>query len=81
MWKIQPNRQVSQIDSLWVQQFLIDRVVQREVMLFDRIPELRAVFFAQKHDRLPSPGPQVICLFYAVLEQIVKNIVLIVQPH
>lgn len=55
-------------------------VKEREVMLFNCTPELRAVLLAQEHDSLSSAGAQVVSLFDTVPEEIVHDFVIGVKP-
>jgi hypothetical protein len=79
MREIQSHGQITQIDALGIKQFLVDRTVETEIMGFDRIPELRGIFFAQKHDCFAGSGAQVIGFFDAVDEEVVDVFVRIVQ--
>ena len=65
-----------QVGALRVQQLLIDRIVEREIMLLNCIPKLCAVFLTQKHDSLSSSGAQIIGFFDTVPEEIVHDSVL-----
>lgn len=80
MWKIDADGQMSQRGSLGIQQLLVDRIIEREIVLLDRIPELRAVLLAQEHDCLPSTGTQVVGFFNAVPEEIMHHLVLHIEP-
>lgn len=71
---------MSQRGSLGVQELLIDSVIEREIVLLDRIPELCAILLAQEHDCLPSTGTQVVGFFNAVSEEIVHYLVLHIEP-
>ncbi len=43
---------MAQICALGIKELLVDRVIEREVVLFDGLPKLCRVLFAQKHDGL-----------------------------
>lgn len=56
MRQVQPHGHVSQVDSLRIQQLLVDRIEQRKIMRLDSVPQLCAILLAEKHDRLTRPG-------------------------
>lgn len=79
MWEIQPDRQMSQVDSLRIQQLLVDGIVQRKVVVLHSIPKLCAVLFAQKHDCLSCSCSEVVRLLDTMNEQIMHMLVVIVE--
>lgn len=70
---------MAQIDSLWIQQLLVDGIVKGEVMLFDGFPKLRRILFAEEHDRSSRTRAQVVRFLDAMHVQVVQVVAFTVK--
>jgi hypothetical protein len=62
MREIQPHRNMTERSALGVQEFVVDATETRVVSLLDALPQLLRILFAERHDCLPGPIPEVVSL-------------------
>lgn len=62
MWEVQPHRDMTKRGTLRVQELCVDASEPPEISLSDTLPKLFRILLTERHDRLPGPIPEVVCL-------------------